>query len=117
MAEWFEKRTLGNLLDLAVTLFGSKEALSFEGQRWYTLKRMGVLYNQIILYAGDDGYKDEARENMQRASGMFQMLYPERFLIDGLFFSTSGGTPLFKIRFLNLALLPSSLVKRLMLES
>ena len=34
MAEWFEKRTLGNLLDLAVTLFGSKEALSFEGQRW-----------------------------------------------------------------------------------
>ena len=39
--------------------------LAFEGQRWYTLKRMGVLYNQIILYAGDDGYKDEARENMQ----------------------------------------------------
>tara|TARA_B100000029_G_scaffold491078_1_gene550825 strand:- start:8572 stop:10191 length:1620 start_codon:yes stop_codon:yes gene_type:complete len=34
MAEWFEKRTLGGLLDLAVTLFGSREALSFEGQRW-----------------------------------------------------------------------------------
>ena len=34
MAEWFEKRTLGGLLDLSVTLFGNKEALSFEGQRW-----------------------------------------------------------------------------------
>ena len=39
--------------------------LAFEGQRWYTLKRMGMLYNQITLYAGDDGYKDEARDNMQ----------------------------------------------------
>ena len=34
MAEWFEKRTLGGLLDLSVTLFGNKEALTFEGQRW-----------------------------------------------------------------------------------
>jgi len=34
MAEWFEKRTLGGLLDLSVTLFGNKEALSFEDQRW-----------------------------------------------------------------------------------
>ena len=24
-----------------------------------------MLYNQITLYAGDDGYKDEARDNMQ----------------------------------------------------
>ncbi|MEC9308834.1 MAG: AMP-binding protein [Chloroflexota bacterium] len=34
MAEWFEKRTLGNLLDVAVNLFGSREALCFENERW-----------------------------------------------------------------------------------
>ncbi|MEE9349147.1 MAG: RagB/SusD family nutrient uptake outer membrane protein [Flavobacteriaceae bacterium] len=41
--------------------------LSFEGQRWFTLKRMGinVLRHQIQTYAGDDGYKDDARTNFQ----------------------------------------------------
>lgn len=34
MAEWFEKRTLGALLDNTTQRFGSKEALCFEGQRW-----------------------------------------------------------------------------------
>jgi fatty-acyl-CoA synthase len=34
MAEWFEKRTLGNLLDVAVDQFGSREALCFENKRW-----------------------------------------------------------------------------------
>ncbi|MGH2644343.1 MAG: RagB/SusD family nutrient uptake outer membrane protein, partial [Chitinophagaceae bacterium] len=28
--------------------------LGFEGQRWYTLKRMGVLYNQITQHAGSE---------------------------------------------------------------
>jgi hypothetical protein len=37
--------------------------LAFEGQRWYTLKRMGVLQSQIIQYAGDDYYKTEPRAN------------------------------------------------------
>jgi len=51
---------------------------------------------------------EEAKENMRRASGMFQMLYPKRFLdkdpITGRdqFFASSGGTPLFKVRLLNL---------------
>lgn len=41
--------------------------LAFEGQRWFTLKRMGidVLRHQIQTYAGDDGYKDDARTNFQ----------------------------------------------------
>ena len=39
--------------------------LAFEGQRWYTLKRMGVLEEQIIKYAGDDYYKNEARTLFQ----------------------------------------------------
>jgi fatty-acyl-CoA synthase len=34
MAEWFEKRTLGNLLDVAVDQFASQEALCFENKRW-----------------------------------------------------------------------------------
>jgi fatty-acyl-CoA synthase len=34
MTEWFEKRTLGCLLDGAVRRFGSREALCFEGRRW-----------------------------------------------------------------------------------
>ncbi len=39
--------------------------LSFEGQRWYTLKRMGVLYERITQHAGNDNYKNAARENMK----------------------------------------------------
>ena len=34
MAEWFEKRTLGGLLDDAARRYGPREALTFEGQRW-----------------------------------------------------------------------------------
>ncbi len=34
MAEWFEKRTLGALLDDAARRFGSRQALYFQGQRW-----------------------------------------------------------------------------------
>ncbi|MDA0733604.1 MAG: AMP-binding protein [Chloroflexi bacterium] len=34
MADWFEKRTLGALLDNAAQRFGFREALCFEGQRW-----------------------------------------------------------------------------------
>ena len=34
MAEWFEKRTLGALLDDAVRRYGPREALTFEGRRW-----------------------------------------------------------------------------------
>lgn len=37
--------------------------LAFEGQRWYTLKRMGILEYQITTYAGDDNYKNEVRTN------------------------------------------------------
>ena len=39
--------------------------LSFEGQRWYTLKRMGVLETQIKQHQGDDGYKEEGRTLFQ----------------------------------------------------
>jgi fatty-acyl-CoA synthase len=34
MTEWFEKRTLGGLLDNAAQRFGAREALCFEGRRW-----------------------------------------------------------------------------------
>ena len=34
MADWFEKRTLGGLLDDAVRRFASREALCFEDRRW-----------------------------------------------------------------------------------
>ena len=34
MAEWFEKRTLGSLLDDAARRFARREALYFEGERW-----------------------------------------------------------------------------------
>ncbi len=34
MAEWFEKVTLGALVDQAARRFGAREALCFEGQRW-----------------------------------------------------------------------------------
>jgi hypothetical protein len=60
-----------------------------------------------------NGY-EEAKENTQRASALFQMLYPERVRIPdpgtgtNQFFATSGGTPLFKIRFLNLIGNPGS---------
>ncbi|MCH7713656.1 MAG: AMP-binding protein [Chloroflexi bacterium] len=34
MADWFEKVTLGDLVDRAAGRFGDKEALCFEGRRW-----------------------------------------------------------------------------------
>jgi fatty-acyl-CoA synthase len=34
MADWFEKTTLGSLLDQAAARFGSRQALYYEGQRW-----------------------------------------------------------------------------------
>jgi hypothetical protein len=42
--------------------------LAFEGQRWFTLKRMGVMEHQIVTYAGDDHYMNDAR-------GLFQPHY------------------------------------------
>jgi non-ribosomal peptide synthetase component E (peptide arylation enzyme) len=34
MAEWFQKTTLGALVDDAAHRFGPREALYFQGQRW-----------------------------------------------------------------------------------
>ena len=34
MAEWFQKQTLGGLLDDAARRFAGREALYFEGRRW-----------------------------------------------------------------------------------
>jgi fatty-acyl-CoA synthase len=34
MAEWFQKTTLGTLVDDAAKQFGPREALCFQGQRW-----------------------------------------------------------------------------------
>lgn len=41
--------------------------LSFEGQRWFTLKRMGIstMRTQIQNFAGDEFYKGDARTNFQ----------------------------------------------------
>ena len=52
-------------LDQQTILDERARELAFEGQRWYTLKRMGVLVSQIQQHAGDDGYKDGAREKME----------------------------------------------------
>ena len=54
-----------NFIDQNTVLEERARELSFEGQRWYTLKRMGVLFERITQFAGNDGYKDAARENMQ----------------------------------------------------
>ena len=34
MPEWFEKVTIGDLLDRLAQRFGAREALAFAGQRW-----------------------------------------------------------------------------------
>ena len=34
MAEWYEKKTLGTLLDEAAARWSAREALTYEGQRW-----------------------------------------------------------------------------------
>jgi fatty-acyl-CoA synthase len=34
MPEWFEKVTIGDLLDRLAQRFGAREALTFAGQRW-----------------------------------------------------------------------------------
>ena len=34
MAEWFDKQTIGELINQAAERFGSREALVYEGQRW-----------------------------------------------------------------------------------
>ena len=34
MPEWFEKVTIGDLLDRQAQRFGEREALTFAGQRW-----------------------------------------------------------------------------------
>jgi fatty-acyl-CoA synthase len=34
MGEWFEKKTLGTLLDEAAGRWGAREALTYEGRRW-----------------------------------------------------------------------------------
>ena len=34
MPEWFEKVTIGDLLDRLVQRCGAREALAFAGQRW-----------------------------------------------------------------------------------
>src|SRR5680860_532105 len=39
--------------------------LAFEGQRWYTIKRMGVLVSQIKKYAGNDNWRNIARERIE----------------------------------------------------
>jgi hypothetical protein len=34
MGEWFEKKTLGTLLNEAAGRWGAREALTYEGSRW-----------------------------------------------------------------------------------
>lgn len=51
-------------VDQSAILDERARELAFEGQRWYTLKRMGILVSQIRQYAGDDGFQDGAREKM-----------------------------------------------------
>ena len=54
MSEWFEKVTLGDLVDTAARRFGPREALCFEGQRW-TFNQLQADINQAargLLHLG-----------------------------------------------------------------
>ena len=59
MAEWFEKKTLGTLLDEAALRWGSKEALYHEGKRWSFAKlqeevnRVARTFISVGIQAGD----------------------------------------------------------------
>lgn len=53
------------VVDEQVILDERARELAFEGQRWFTLKRMGVMGSQTRQYAGDNHYKTEPRVNFQ----------------------------------------------------
>lgn len=53
------------IVDQQAILDERARELAFEGQRWFTLKRMGVLEFQIVNFHGDDYYKGDGRTNFQ----------------------------------------------------
>ncbi|HLU92579.1 MAG TPA: RagB/SusD family nutrient uptake outer membrane protein [Membranihabitans sp.] len=54
-----------NAVNQQIILEERARELAFEGHRWFTLKRMGVLVSQIQAHAGDDGFQDQARSKME----------------------------------------------------
>ncbi|HFA48472.1 MAG TPA: RagB/SusD family nutrient uptake outer membrane protein [Bacteroidetes bacterium] len=53
-----------NLTELKLMQEHARE-LAFEGQRFFFLKRIGKLVDQVKLFSGDPGYKDDARANIR----------------------------------------------------
>ena len=62
-------------IDQEIILDERARELFFEGQRWFTLKRMGVLVEYIRDHAGNDNLQSIARERMTEAQTNF--LIPE----------------------------------------
>lgn len=53
-----------NLTELELMKEQARE-FAFEGQRFFFLKRIGRLVDQVKRFSGEDGYKDDARANIR----------------------------------------------------
>ena len=54
-----------DMVDQTVILEERARELAFEGQRWFFLKRTGRLIEQIRMYAGNDNWRNAARERIE----------------------------------------------------
>ena len=52
-------------IDLRAVMDERARELAFEGQRWYFLKRTNTLVSQIQQHAGNDNFRNEARERIE----------------------------------------------------
>jgi len=52
-------------IDLRAIMDERARELAFEGQRWYFLKRTNTLVSQVMQYAGNDNFRNEARDRIE----------------------------------------------------
>ena len=52
-------------IDQTIVLEERARELAFEGQRWFTLKRMGRMIEQIRNFAGNDNWRNAARDRIE----------------------------------------------------